>query len=182
MLGNNYSLAKAQLSLATPFNSDLEPWPTPPDALLPARQHLCSLVAICIHTLANLRHIEARRVLLDHTPHIKGGHARPDDLLHHRNPAVRNAIGPTIRVSGNNLFLEQAVHRNAGATTQGTAQETVDAMELPKIDTITTALRQERYGWKPVRRVYIPKLNSPKKPVLGLPTRSDKLLRRVLYA
>jgi group II intron reverse transcriptase/maturase len=72
------------------------------------------------------------------------------------------------------------IYRNAGATTQGTTEETVDAMSLAKIDAIINALRQEHYQWKPVRRVSIPKRNSTKKRALGLPTWSDKLLQEVI--
>jgi group II intron reverse transcriptase/maturase len=78
------------------------------------------------------------------------------------------------------LIAYGKIYRNAGATTQGTTQETVDAMSLAKIDAIINALRQERYHWKPVRRVLIPKRNSTKKRALGLPTWSDKLLQEVL--
>ena len=67
------------------------------------------------------------------------------------------------------LIAYGKIYRNAGATTQGTTEETVDAMSLAKIDAIINALRQERYHWKPVRRVYIPKRNSTKKRALGLP-------------
>jgi group II intron reverse transcriptase/maturase len=45
---------------------------------------------------------------------------------------------------------------------------------------IINALRQERYRWKPVRRVSIPKRNSTKKRARGLPTWSDKLLQEVI--
>ncbi len=51
---------------------------------------------------------------------------------------------------------------------------------LAKIDAIINTLRQERYQWKPVRRVYIPKRNSTKRRALGLPTWSDKLLQEVI--
>jgi group II intron reverse transcriptase/maturase len=78
------------------------------------------------------------------------------------------------------LIAYGKIYRNAGATTQGPTEETVDAMSLAKIDAIITALRQERYRWKPVRRVYIPKRNSVKKRALGLPTWSDKLLQEVI--
>ncbi len=78
------------------------------------------------------------------------------------------------------LIAYGKIYRNAGATTQGTTQETVDAMSLAKIDTIINALRQERYQWNPVRRVYIPKRNSTKKRALGLPTWSDKLLQETI--
>src|SRR5215472_9215490 len=36
------------------------------------------------------------------------------------------------------------IYRNAGATTRGATEETVDAMSLEKIDTIIDALRAER--------------------------------------
>lgn len=78
------------------------------------------------------------------------------------------------------LIAYGKIYRNAGAMTQGTTEETVDAMSLAKIDAIINALRQERYQWKPVRRVYIPKRNSTKKRALGLPTWSDKLLQEVI--
>jgi group II intron reverse transcriptase/maturase len=78
------------------------------------------------------------------------------------------------------LMAYGKIYRNAGAMTQGTTEETVDAMSLTKIDAIINVLRQERYQWKPVRRVYIPKRNSTKKRALGLPTWSDKLLQEVI--
>jgi group II intron reverse transcriptase/maturase len=78
------------------------------------------------------------------------------------------------------LMAYGKIYRNSGAMTQGTTEETVDSMSLTKIDAIINALRQERYHWKPVRRVYIPKRNSSKKRPLGLPTWSDKLLQEVI--
>jgi group II intron reverse transcriptase/maturase len=78
------------------------------------------------------------------------------------------------------LIAYGKIYRNAGAMTQGTTGETVDSMSLAKIDAIINALRQERYHWKPVRRVCIPKRNSTKKRALGLPTWSDKLLQEVI--
>ena len=69
------------------------------------------------------------------------------------------------------------IYRNAGAMTKGATEETVDGMSLQKIDAIIDAVRQERYRWTPVRRVYIEKRRSTKKRPLGLPSWSDKLLR-----
>lgn len=43
------------------------------------------------------------------------------------------------------LIAYAKISRNKGAMTQGTTDETVDAMSLAKIDTIINALRQERY-------------------------------------
>jgi group II intron reverse transcriptase/maturase len=78
------------------------------------------------------------------------------------------------------LIAYGRIYRNQGAMTQGITEETVDSMSLAKIDTIINVLRQERYRWKPVRRVLIPKRNSAKKRALGLPTWSDKLLQEAI--
>jgi retron-type reverse transcriptase len=60
------------------------------------------------------------------------------------------------------------IYRNAGAMTPGATPETVDGMNLAKIDAIIEALRFERYRWTPARRTYIPKANGKKRP-LGIP-------------
>ena len=79
------------------------------------------------------------------------------------------------------LFLGayNKIYRNAGAMTRGITEETVDGMSLDKITKIIALLRQERWQWKPVRRLYIPKANGNLRP-LGLPTWSDKLVQEVL--
>lgn len=71
------------------------------------------------------------------------------------------------------------LYSNKGAMTKGTTGETVDSMSRAKIDRLIGELRQERYRWAPVRRVYIPKKKGGKRP-LGLPTWSDKLLQEVM--
>jgi group II intron reverse transcriptase/maturase len=80
------------------------------------------------------------------------------------------------------LFLRAygKIYRNAGATTKGATEETVDGMCLQKIHDIITRLRYERYEWTPVRRTEIPKANSLKKRPLGIPIWSDKLVQEVL--
>ena len=78
------------------------------------------------------------------------------------------------------LLAYGKIYRNAGAMTPGVTSETVDGMSLAKIEAIITALRQERYRWTPVRRIYIAKKGSSKKRPLGLPTWSDKLLQEVI--
>src|SRR6185437_13586503 len=45
---------------------------------------------------------------------------------------------------------------------------------------IIADLRQERYRWAPVRRVYIPKKKANTLRPLGLPSWSDKLLQEVI--
>ena len=79
------------------------------------------------------------------------------------------------------LFLRAygRIYRNDGAMTPGVTPETVDAMSLEKIDAIIGVLRQERYRWTPVRRMYIPKKSGKLRP-LGIPTWSDKLLQEVV--
>jgi group II intron reverse transcriptase/maturase len=71
------------------------------------------------------------------------------------------------------------LYSNKGAMTKGTTSETVDGMTLGKIEQIIDDLRQERYRWTPVRRIYIPKKNGKMRP-LGMPTWSDKLLQEVI--
>ncbi len=71
------------------------------------------------------------------------------------------------------------LYANKGAMTPGTTPETVDAMALTKIKKIIEVLREERYRWTPVKRVYIAKKNGKLRP-LGLPSWSDKLLQEVL--
>src|SRR6195952_184148 len=79
------------------------------------------------------------------------------------------------------LFLAAyaRIYANAGAMTPGVTGETVDGMSLAKIETIIDALLDERYRWRPVRRIYIPKKNGKQRP-LGLPTWSDKLVAEVV--
>jgi group II intron reverse transcriptase/maturase len=77
------------------------------------------------------------------------------------------------------LMAYGKLYSNAGAMTPGVTGETVDGMSLAKIETTIDALRHERYRWRPVKRVYIPKKNGKRRP-LGLPTWSDKLVAEVV--
>jgi group II intron reverse transcriptase/maturase len=78
------------------------------------------------------------------------------------------------------LLAYGKIYRNAGAMTPGATDETVDGMSRAKIDTIIHDLRDEKYRWMPVRRVFIKKKNSSKKRPLGIPRWSDKLLQEVI--
>ncbi len=71
------------------------------------------------------------------------------------------------------------IGRNNGALTEGITAETVDGMNLRKIENLIEDLRFERFRWTPVRRVYIPKQNGTRRP-LGVPTWRDKLLQEVI--
>jgi group II intron reverse transcriptase/maturase len=77
------------------------------------------------------------------------------------------------------LMAYGRIYRNYGAMTKGTTEETADAMAMDKINVIIEALKQERYGWSPARRVYIPKKNGTKRP-LGVQSWSDKLVQEVV--
>ena len=77
------------------------------------------------------------------------------------------------------LMAYGKLYSNAGAMTPGVTGETVDGMSLAKIGAIISALRGERYRWRPVKRIFIPKKNGKQRP-LGLPTWSDKLVAEVV--
>ena len=72
------------------------------------------------------------------------------------------------------LLAYGRIYSNQGAMTPGVTQETVDGMSQARIGRIIDAMRHERYRFRPVRRVHIPKKNGKTRP-LGLPTWSDKL-------
>jgi len=71
------------------------------------------------------------------------------------------------------------LYSNKGAMTPGVTRETVDGMSLAKIEQIISALRRERWRWRPVRRAYVPKRDGKRRPLV-LPTWSDKLLAEVV--
>jgi group II intron reverse transcriptase/maturase len=77
------------------------------------------------------------------------------------------------------LLAYGRLYSNKGALTPGPDGETADGMTLGKIERIIDALRHERYRFKPVRRVYIPKKDGKRRP-LGLPSWSDKLVGEVV--
>jgi group II intron reverse transcriptase/maturase len=77
------------------------------------------------------------------------------------------------------LLAYGRVYANKGAMTPGATPETVDGMSMAKIGRIITAMRHERYRFRPVRRVHIPKKNGKTRP-LGMPTWSDKLVGEVV--
>ena len=77
------------------------------------------------------------------------------------------------------LMAYGRIYANKGAMTPGPDDETADGMTLAKIGRIIDALRHERYRFKPVKRVYIPKKNGKLRP-LGLPSWSDKLVGEVV--
>ena len=73
------------------------------------------------------------------------------------------------------LLAYGRIYSNKGAMTPGADGETADGMALAKIERVIDAVRHERYRFRPVRRVYIPKKDGKQRP-LGLPSWSDKLV------
>ncbi|MGC9544762.1 reverse transcriptase domain-containing protein [Streptomyces sp. UG1] len=77
------------------------------------------------------------------------------------------------------LLAYGRIYANHGAMTPGVTSETVDGMSQRKISRIVETMRHERYRFRPVRRIHIPKKNGKMRP-LGLPTWSDKLVGEVV--
>ena len=77
------------------------------------------------------------------------------------------------------LLAYGRIYSNKGAMTPGPDAETADGMTLAKIEAIIDAVRHERYRFRPVRRLYIPKKDGKQRP-LGLPSWSDKLVGEVV--
>src|SRR5437879_3478095 len=71
------------------------------------------------------------------------------------------------------------IYANQGAMTPGACEETADGMSLAKVARIVEEMRHERYRFRPVRRILIPKKNGKLRP-LGLPSWSDKLIGEVV--
>jgi group II intron reverse transcriptase/maturase len=79
------------------------------------------------------------------------------------------------------LFLTaySKIYRNQGALTPGTENDTVDGMSLERIQNLIEDLRCERFRFRPVRRIQIPKGKGGSRP-LGIPNFTDKLVQEVL--
>jgi group II intron reverse transcriptase/maturase len=77
------------------------------------------------------------------------------------------------------LLAYGRIYANKGAMTPGTTPETADGMSMAKIGRVIDAMRHERYRFRPVRRVHIPKKNGKTRP-LGMPSWSDKLVGEVV--
>jgi group II intron reverse transcriptase/maturase len=90
------------------------------------------------------------------------------------NELYRQLFNPQL-----SLLAYGRIYSNKGAMTPGPDAETADGMTLGKIARIIDALRHERYRFKPVKRVYIPKKDGKQRP-LGLPSWSDKLVGEVI--
>jgi retron-type reverse transcriptase len=75
------------------------------------------------------------------------------------------------------LLAYGRMYSNKGAMTPGVDGETIDGMSLKKIGRIIDAMRHERFRFKPVKRIYIPKKDGKRRP-LGLPSWGGQAGRR----
>jgi len=80
------------------------------------------------------------------------------------------------------LFLAAyaKIYKNQGILTPGTDNDTADDMNIDRIRNIIEALRYERFRFRPVRRIRIPKKKGEGTRPLGLPNFSEKLVQEVL--
>jgi len=85
------------------------------------------------------------------------------------------------QLSNPDMYLRSyaKLYKNKGAMTPGITEETVDGMSREKIKTMIDLIRQERWRWTPVKRVYIPKKSGKLRP-LGLPSWSSKVMQEVV--
>ena len=66
------------------------------------------------------------------------------------------------------LTAYDKIARNHGALTKGTESDTADGMSRTRIQRIINELREEKYRFKPARRIQIPKKSGGTRP-LGIP-------------
>ncbi len=71
------------------------------------------------------------------------------------------------------------IYSNKGAMTKGVDDDTLDGMSIERIKGIINSIKADTYRPKPVRRAYIPKRDSKKRP-LGVPSGDDKLVQAVI--
>ncbi len=71
------------------------------------------------------------------------------------------------------------IKSNKGALTPGSTKETLDGMSLTRLNNLRKKVLTERYRFKPVKEIEIPKSDGRKRP-LGLPTANDKVVQEVI--
>src|SRR5438270_9415337 len=96
------TLAQAELTIATTIYVQLHTCPGLAHLVFPGGQHTGLFIAAAfdLHPLLNLWDVETRRILLHHARHAEGRGTGANRLFHHCNPAVRNAVRPSLVVSG----------------------------------------------------------------------------------
>lgn len=72
------------------------------------------------------------------------------------------------------------IKSNPGNMTLGTDKETLDGFSEQIVDKIIEDLKDYKYTFKPVRRIYIPKANKDKPRPLGIPSPRDKVVQQAM--
>ena len=80
-----------------------------------------------------------------------------------------------------NLYLSAygKLYRNQGAMTKGHDDEGIDGMSMKRIQNIIEQMKQQRYRFKPARRIYVSKADGRQRPI-GIPGWEDKLVQEVI--
>jgi len=68
---------------------------------------------------------------------------------------------------------------NKGSLTPGITDETIDGTSIAQLEQLIDDIRNKRFRWTPVKRVYIPKSNGKMRP-LGIPNWRDRVVQTVL--
>lgn len=71
------------------------------------------------------------------------------------------------------------LYRNQGAMTKGHNDEGIDGMSLERIQKVIDQMKEQRYIFKPARRIYVSKGNGRQRPI-GIPGWEDKLVQEVI--
>ena len=78
------------------------------------------------------------------------------------------------------IFLIQAlgnIRPNAGSSTPGINDETLNKMSLKKINSIAEKIKDQTFSFSPVKRVYVPKPGKTTLRPLGIPTYTDRIVQ-----
>jgi RNA-directed DNA polymerase len=84
---------------------------------------------------------------------------------------------------GDPILLMQALGKirpNKGCSTPGVTLETLDSMELKKIENLSNSIQNHTFQFSPYRRVYIKKPRSTKLRPLGIPNFSDRIVQEAI--
>lgn len=97
-----------------------------------------------------------------------------------RKPTVQfDRLYPKLYNTGLWQQAYEKIASKPGNMTPGVDGQTIDGMNMARIERVIEDLKTARYKPNPVRRVYIPKANGQKRP-LGIPSFEDKLLQTVV--
>nr|YP_009686222.1 putative reverse transcriptase and intron maturase [Halamphora calidilacuna]QDR25075.1 putative reverse transcriptase and intron maturase [Halamphora calidilacuna] len=77
------------------------------------------------------------------------------------------------------ILAYENIKGNKGALTPGSTSETLDGLSLQRVMNLKNEVCSEKYKFKPVKRIYIPKTDGRRRP-LGLPTVNDKIVQEVI--